>query len=149
MQSSILKPIILITEGRMDASIICSLINTADHVVYMVEAGGYHKIDSTIRTQYLMYRDDYYYIAVFDSDSESSVVRDDKIAVIRNLSKGDLHRNRIGIFCFRKDLESELGITQIEKKNRVALVRAIKQRGDQMKQCETIREIQQFINSLE
>lgn len=148
MHPSILKPIILITEGRMDASIICSLINTADHIVYMVEAGGYHKIASTIRTQYLMYRDDYYYIAVFDSDSESPSVRDDKITVIRNLSRRDLHADRIGIFCFRKDLESELGITQLEKKNKVALVQAIKQRGEQMKQCETIKEIQQFINSL-
>ena len=148
MQPSILKPIILITEGRMDASIICSLINTADHIVYMVEAGGYHKIASTIRTQYLMYRDDYYYIAVFDSDSESPSVRDDKITVIRNLSRRDLQADRIGIFCFRKDLESELGITQLEKKNKVALVQAIKQRGEQMKQCETIKEIQQFINSL-
>ena len=149
MQPSILKPIILITEGRMDASIICSLINTADHIIYMVEAGGYHKIASTIRTQYLMYRDDYYYIAVFDSDSVSPSVRDDKISVIRNLSRGDLHTDRIGIFCFRKDLESELGITQQEKKNRAALVLAIKQRGEQMKQCETIKEIQQFINTLE
>lgn len=148
MHPSILKPIILITEGRMDASIICSLINTADHIVYMVEAGGYHKIASTIRTQYLMYKDDYYYIAVFDSDSESPSVRDDKITVIRNLSRIDLHADRIGIFCFRKDLESELGITQLEKKNKVALVQAIKQRGEQMKQCETIKEIQQFINSL-
>lgn len=148
MQSSFLKPIILITEGRKDAPIICSLINTADRRVYMVVAGGYHKIASTIRTQYLMHGDDFYYIAAFDSDSESPVVREDKLDMIRSLSRADLHAAQIGIFCFRKDLESELGITHAEKADMTALVQAIKQRGNQMKQRETIKEIQQFIDSL-
>lgn len=148
MHPSNLKPIILITEARLDASIICSLINTAGHVVYMVEAGGYHKIAATIRTQYLMYMDDYYYIAVFDSDSESPSVRDDKIAVIRNLSKAGMHTDIIGVFCFSKDIESELGITVAEKRDKELLVKALRQRGDQMRRSETIREIQQFIDGL-
>lgn len=148
MQPTIIKPIILITEGRMDASIICSLLNTRDHIVYMVEANGFHKIASTIRTQYLMYGDEYNYIAAFDSDSELPSVKQEKLSMIRFLSKADMHPNRIGVFCFCKDIESELGITIEEKRNSSLLIQALRQRGDQMRKCETIREIQQFVDGL-
>lgn len=41
MQSSLLKPLFLVTEGQLDAPIICSLINTGERIVYMIVAGGY------------------------------------------------------------------------------------------------------------
>lgn len=148
MRAPILRPIILITEGRIDASIICSLINTGDHIVYMVVAGSFHKIASTIRTQYLMYGDEYNYIAAFDSDSEVTSVKQEKLSMIRYLSKADMHADRIGVFCFCKDIETELGITVVEKRDKELLVQALKQRGTQMRQSETIREIQEFINGL-
>ena len=59
MGTFVLKPIILVTEGKTDITVICSLIDTAGHVIYPVEAGGYYNIASTLRTMYLMYGDDY------------------------------------------------------------------------------------------
>ena len=75
MHSSLLKPLFLVTEGQLDAPIICSLINTDKRKVYMIVAGGYQNIASALRTQYLMCGDEYYYIAVFDSDSNDESVR--------------------------------------------------------------------------
>lgn len=148
MESAVLKPIILVTEGKTDIAVICSLIDTAGHVVYPVEAGGYHNIASTLRTMYLMYGDEYNYIAAFDSDSELPSVKQEKLSMIRYLSKADMHTDKIGVFCFCRDIETELGITVEEKRDKELLVRALRQRGTQMRQSETIREIQEFINGL-
>lgn len=148
MESVVLKPIILVTEGKTDIAVICSLIDTHGRFIYPVEAGGYHNIASTLRTMYLMYGDDYNYIAAFDSDSDMPSVKQEKLSMIRYLSKADMHTDIIGVFCFSKDVESELGITIEEKRDIELLVRALQQRGDKMKQCETIREIQQFIDGL-
>lgn len=148
MESVVLKPIILVTEGKTDIAVICSLIDTAGHIIYPVEAGGYHNIASTLRTMYLMYGDAYNYIAVFDSDSDMPSVKQERLSMIRYLSKADMHTDIIGVFCFSKDIESELGITVAEKQDKEHLVKALRQRGDQMKRSETIREIQQFINGL-
>lgn len=148
MESVVLKPIILITEGKTDISVICSLIDTAGHIIYPVEAGGYHNIASTLRTMYLTYGDDYNYIAAFDSDSDMPSIKQEKLSMIRYLSKADMHTDIIGVFCFSKDIESELGITVALKRNKELLVKALQQRREHMKQCETIREIQQFINGL-
>lgn len=148
MESTVLKPIILVTEGATDIAVICSLIDTAGRIIYPVEAGGYHNIASTLRTMYLMYGDDYNYIAAFDSDSEMPSVKQEKLSMIRYLSKADMHTDIIGVFCFSKDIESELGISFAEKRDKGLLVQALQQRGDQMRQSETIREIQQFIDGL-
>lgn len=146
MRTSILKPIILITEGRGDAPIIYSLLNTGERRVYMVPAGGYMRIASTIRTQYLMNGDSHYYIAAFDSDSDIPSDREERLAMISNLSKANYHQNQIGVFCFRENLEKELGISIEIKRNRDALIRFVEENKDQMMQCDTIREIQRFID---
>ena len=75
MHSSLLQPLFLVTEEQLDVRIICSLINTGKRIVYMIVAGGYQNITSALRTQYLMYGDEFYDIAVFDSDSNDESVR--------------------------------------------------------------------------
>lgn len=58
------KPIMLITEGQTDASIIRSLIDAHGRKVYMVVSGGYQNIASMVRTQYLIHGDTFYYVAI-------------------------------------------------------------------------------------
>lgn len=147
MRTTILKPVILITEGRTDAPIICSLINTGERKVYMVPAGGFQRIASTLRTQYLMNGDSHYYIAVFDSDSEEDSEREERLAMVRNLSKASYHQKHIGIFCFRNNLEKELGITVPKQGDKAALIQQMVENKDRMMQSKTIVEIQRFIDS--
>lgn len=140
------KPIMLITEGQTDASIIRSLIDAHDRKVFMVLAGGYQNIASMIRTQYLIHGDEFCYIAVFDSDSSDNSVRLRKLDMVQSLSKAALHPEIIGVFCFRNTIEKELGLQNTNKSNNKLLIEVLKERSEQMKQCDTIREIQEFID---
>lgn len=148
MSTVILKPIILITEGVTEASIIRSLINTNERMCYMVAAGGYHNIAATLRTQYLMHDNSYKYVAVFDSESADQDVRIEKLEMVRYYSKADYHKGVIGVFCFRDSLERELKIPRVRDFKRDAIIKVLKERAEQMKQCDTILEIQQFIDEL-
>lgn len=148
MHSSLLKPLFLVTEGQLDAPIICSLINTGERIVYMIVAGGYQNIASALRTQYLMYGDEYNYIAVFDSDSNDESVRMERISMVKYLSGADFHLSNIGVFCFRETLEKELGLPKLSKADKTLIIEVLKTRKSEMQKCKTIMEIQKFINQL-
>ena len=150
MSTAFLKPLILITEGATDASIICSIINTGDRKVFMVTAGGYHNIASMVRTYYLMYGDDYNYIAVFDSDSDADDVRNERLTMVKNLSRAHSHSNNIGIFCFRNTIEKELKLPFSNTKgvDKTELSKILKEGKSELRMCDTIREIQEFVNRL-
>ena len=148
MHSSLLKPLFLVTEGQLDAPIICSLINTDKRKVYMIVAGGYQNIASALRTQYLMCGDEYYYIAVFDSDSNDESVRMERISMVKYRSGADFHSINIGVFCFRKTLEKELGLPKLSKADKTKIIEVLKTRKFEMQKCKTIMEIQNFINQL-
>lgn len=148
MHSSLLKPLFLVTEGQLDAPIICSLINTGERIVYMIVAGGYQNIASALRTQYLMYGDEYNYIAVFDSDSNDESVRMERISMVKYLSGADFHLSNIGVFCFRNSLEEELGLPKLSNTDKTAIIEVLKIRKSEMQKCKTILEIQEFIDQL-
>lgn len=142
------KPIMLITEGQTDASIIRSLIDAHGRKVYMVVSGGYQNIASMVRTQYLIHGDTFYYVAVFDADTSDNSIRIEKLDMVRFLSKAELHSEIIGVFCFRNTIERELGLQEGNKAHKESLISALMERSEQMKQSKTIMEIQQFINKL-
>lgn len=148
MHSPLLNPLFLVTEGQLDAPIICSLINTGDRQVYMIVAGGYQNIASALRTQYLMYGDDYNYIAVFDSDSNDESDRVERISMVKYLSGADLHSRNVGIFCFRGSIEKELGLPKLSKADKTAIIEVLKTQKSEMQKCKTIIEIQEFIDQL-
>lgn len=148
MHSSLLNPLFLVTEGQLDAPIICSLINTGERKVYMIVAGGYQNIASALRTQYLMYGDEYNYIAVFDSDSNEEKVRMERISMVKHLSGADFHSSNIGIFCFRDTLEKELGLPKLSNTDKTVIIEVLKIRKSEMQKCKTILEIQEFIDHL-
>lgn len=148
MHSPLLNPLFLVTEGQLDAPIICSLINTGDRQVYMIVAGGYQNIASALRTQYLMYGDEYNYIAVFDSDSSDESDRLERISMVKYLSGADLHSRNVGIFCFRGSIEKELGLPKLSKADKTAIIEVLKTRKSEMQKCKTIKEIQEFIDQL-
>ena len=148
MHSSLLKPLFLVTEGQLDAPIICSLINTGERIVYMIVAGGYQNIASALRTQYLMYGDEYNYIAVFDSDSYDERFRMERITMVKYLSGADFHSSNIGVFCFLETLEKELGLPKLSKADKTTIIEVLKTRKSEMQKCKTIIEIQKFINQL-
>ena len=148
MHSPLLNPLFLVTEGQLDAPIICSLINTGVRHVYMIVAGGYQNIASALRTQYLMYGDDYNYIAVFDSDSNDESDRLERISMVKYLSGADLHSRNVGIFCFRGSIEKELGLPKLSKADKTGLIEVLKTRKSEIQKCKTIIEIQEFIDQL-
>ena len=149
MSTTFLKPLILITEGKIDASIICSIINIGDRNVFTVSAGGYQNIASMLRTYYLMYGDDYNYIAVFDSDSDYPYNSKERLAMVINLSRTYYHSENIGIFCFRNTIEKELGLPPFTKGgDQYKLIKVIRARKEEMLECDTIKEIQAFVNQL-
>ena len=148
MHSSLLKPLFFVTEGQLDAPIICSLINSGKRKVYMIVADDYQNIASVLRTQYLMYGDEYYYIAVFDSDSYDERVRMERISMVKYLSGADFHLSNIGVFCLRKTLEKELGLPKLSKADKTAIIEVLKTRKSEMQKCKTILEIQEFIDQL-
>lgn len=66
--------------------------------------------------------------------------------MVRFLCKADLHQEIIGVFCFRNTIEKELGLQNTNKSNNKLLIEVLKERSEQMKQCDTIKEIQKFID---
>lgn len=50
------------------------------------------------------------------------------------------------MFCFRNTIEKELELPKISNANNASLIMALKERAEQMKQRDTIVEIQEFID---
>lgn len=148
MCETILKPIILIAESATDASVIASLVDTGNRILYMINAGGYHNISSVVRTQYLMHGDSMGYIAVFDSDSENENVCQERLATVKYLSRAEMHPDRIGIFCFSPDIEHDLGLIKVNKNNKEELKQYLTNNLSTIKINKVIVDIQRFIDGL-
>ena len=95
-----------------------------------------------------MYGDEYNYIAAFDSDSNDESVRMERISMVKYLSGADFHLSNIGVFCFRKSLEEELGLPKLSNTDKTAIIEVLKIRKSEMQKCKTILEIQEFIDQL-
>lgn len=142
MSETFLKPIILVTEGATDAAILCSLVNAGDRVVYTILAQGYNNIASTIRTQYLMNGDSFYYVAVFDTDSSNDAVCDDRISAVDYLSGAYMHPGIIHVIPAAPSIDILLRIPSGVKANRVQLTEYVKNNIEELKENPLIKALQ-------
>lgn len=140
--------LILITEGKLDSQIIGFLLNTGDNKLFMVDGGGYNRISSLIRTLYLMYGDEYYYLAVFDSDSDSPSIQAERLSIVKQLSGASMHEDRIGVFCFQNNIESELLLPKNFKDDMSSLKDYLSKNKTSLQETKTIKDIQRFIERI-
>lgn len=149
MHSPVLKKSLhIISEGQNDARIIRTLI-TCDSFenVYQVNANGYQNMASLCRTLRLMMEEDDKMLIIFDADSEDDNEIRDKVATFEFISRADINRDKMRVFCFKPYLEKalfpkELQYKQIDNQK----VDYIKENLQELRQKELIKNIQKFID---
>ncbi len=147
------RALYIITEGKMDAAILHTLL-VCDKFqkVYQVPAGGFGNLSSVAKTIRLMNSPneskDKILIA-FDADSEDEEVIRNRVGMMRSLTGAD-YDNRIGVFCFVPDIEGSLFHGFDYKKNDMGpLVEFLKEHADEMRRKNNvIREMLEFIDSV-
>lgn len=86
-------------------------------------------------------------VVVFDSDSEKPDVIEDRMATIRFLTNADYDK-RIGVFCFVPSIEKALfpNSISVKKGDISGVADYMKRHFEELKEKETIKQIQVFIN---
>lgn len=142
------KPFLIIAEDVVEAYIVRTLIDVGDNKVYVEAAGSYQRISSMIRTYQINHPGEFDYITIFNANSHDDFDREEKIAMVRNLSRAGKLMEDIGIFCFCNDIETELHLPQLNTASIAEITDALKRNAAEMKQSPTIVEIQKFIDTI-
>lgn len=142
------KSFLILAEDTLSAVTVETLIDMGDNKVYMVDAGSYQNISSMIRTYQITCPGEFDYIAVFNANSDDEVEREEKIAMVKNLSYAEKSPENIGIFCFRNNIETELHLPQLNDSNISEITDCLKRNAEEMKQSPTIIEIQKFVDTI-
>ena len=140
------KSFLIIAEDELSASIVRTLIDVGNNKVYMAVAGSYQNIPSMIRTYQINHPGEFNYIAVFNANSDDDFIWEEKILMVKNLSRAEKSQENIGVFCFRDNIETELDLPRLNTASRI--IRALKKNAAEMKQSPTIVEIQKFIDTI-
>lgn len=142
------KPFLIIAEDGLSASIVRTLIDVGNNKVYMAVAGSYQNIPSMIRTYQINHPGEFNYIAVFNANSDDDFIWEEKILMVKNLSRAEKSMENIGIFYFRNNIETELHLPQMDTASMAEITDTLKKNAAEMKQSPTIVEIQKFIDTI-
>lgn len=142
------KSFLIIAKDELSASIVRTLIDVGNNKVYMAVARSYQNIPSMIRTYQINHPREFNYIAVFNANSDDDFIREEKILMVKNLSRAEKSIEDIGIFCFCNDIETELHLPQLNTASIAEITDALKRNAAEMKQSPTIVEIQKFIDTI-
>lgn len=140
------KPFLIIAEDVVEAYIVRTLIDVGNNKVYAGVAWNYQNIPSMIRTYQINHKGEFDYIAIFNANSDDDFEREEKIAMVKNLTRAEKSIENIGVFCFRNNIETELHLPRLNTASRI--IRALKKNAAEMKQSPTIVEIQKFIDTI-
>lgn len=145
-----MENIIFVVEGESDATIIRTLIEVPEHTrVHFSIAHGKLNIPSISRTLQLMYQSkDTYIVVVFDADTEDEIKANEELQNMRYLTKADISQMKIGVFCFRPSLDILFPKGMKYKGLGKETIDYIHENINKMKEDETIRQIQSFLNEL-
>lgn len=142
------KPFLIVAEDELSASIVRTLIDVGDNTVYVKPAGSYQRIPSMIRTYQINHAGEFDYIAIFNANSDDDFEREEKIAMVKYLTRAEKSMENIGIFCFRNNIQTELHLPQLDTASIAEITDALKKNAAEMKQSPTIVEIQKFVDNV-
>lgn len=142
------RSFLILAEDALSAAIVRTLTDMGDNKVYMVDARCYQNISSMIRTYQITCPGEFDYIAVFNANRDNRFEREEKIAMVKNLSYSEKSPENIGIFCFRNNIETELHLPQLNDSNISEIMDCLKRNAAEMRQSPTIVEIQKFIDTI-
>lgn len=142
------KPFLIVAEDVVSATIVRTLIDVGNNKVYMEPAGSYQRIPSTIRTYQNNHAGEFDYIAIFNANSDDDFEREEKIAMVKYLTRTKKSMESIGVFCFRNNIQTELHLPRPDNSSLLDLAIVLKKNAAEMKQSPTIVEIQKFVDTV-
>lgn len=142
------KPFLIVAEDAVSAYIVRTLIDVDKNKVYVEPAGSYQRIPSMIRTYQINHAGEFDYIAIFNANSDDDFEREEKINMVKYLTRAEKSMENIGIFCFRNNIQTELHLPRPDNSSLLDLAIALKKNAAKIKQSPTIVEIQEFVDNV-